>query len=46
MKIINYIASILILCSYFSLMGCANTANGIHEDWRQGTQKIANSTND
>jgi predicted small secreted protein len=44
MKTIHYIASIIVLCSY--LVGCANTANGIHEDWREGTQKVANSTND
>jgi predicted small secreted protein len=46
MKNIQYIASILLLCSYFGMVGCANTAKGMHEDWREGTQKIANSTND
>ncbi len=46
MKIFNRIVSLLILCSVISLYGCANTGEGMHEDWKQNTQKIANATND
>ena len=37
--------SLCVLCAIITLTGCANTANGIHEDWREGTQHIANATN-
>jgi predicted small secreted protein len=44
MKIINVVASLLLICSFVVLSGCANTANGMHQDWRDNTQKIANAT--
>jgi predicted small secreted protein len=45
MKIVNRMVALVLVCSVVGLVGCANTANGIHQDWKHGTQKIANATN-
>jgi predicted small secreted protein len=44
MKTTHVILSLLLCCSFVALTGCANTANGIHADWKQDSQSVANST--
>lgn len=44
MKPIHRIVLLIVCCNFLALTGCANTANGMHQDWRSNTQKIANAT--
>ena len=45
MKIINIVMAALVLSSVIALAGCENTARGMHQDWRSGTQGVANTIN-
>ena len=45
MKTINIILSVSIILIALTTAGCTNTAQGIHADWQQGTQKIADDIN-
>jgi predicted small secreted protein len=44
MKIKKFLAVFIILGNLLNLAGCSNTATGMHDDWRNNTQKVANAT--
>ncbi|MDR3477661.1 MAG: hypothetical protein P4M14_06490 [Gammaproteobacteria bacterium] len=44
MKTIHLFLSVLIFCGFMAVSGCGNTAHGMHSDWQQNTQSIANAT--
>jgi predicted small secreted protein len=45
MKNFKLIMVFCILVNTFLLGACQNTANGMHQDWRNDTQSVANSIN-